>query len=155
VSKLVTRKLTKIINVTPLLNHNLAGVSGNLFTLSMDSVDNAIRFESSPDYLAQAVPEIYALEALGDKVVLNIVDALVCQYQGAERSYMHYSTMLGQIRFGADPVALDVLSIAEIERQRAAAKVQAPKPNMKIYSNAALLELGVDKTNRIEIIRAE
>ncbi|MCI0540457.1 MAG: DUF362 domain-containing protein [Verrucomicrobiales bacterium] len=154
VSKLITRRLTKIINVTPLLNHNLAGVSGNLYTLSMDSVDNTIRFESSPEYLAQAVPEIYALESLGDKVVLNVVDALICQYQGEERSLLHYSTMLGQIRFGTDPVALDILSIAEIERQRTAAKIQTPKPTMKIYSNAALLELGVDKTNRIDVIRA-
>ena len=86
VSNLITHRLTKIINVTPLLNHNLAGVSGNLFTLAMDSVDNTIRFESSPDHLAQAVPEIYALESVGDKVVLNIVDALVCQYQGEELS---------------------------------------------------------------------
>jgi hypothetical protein len=62
--------------------------------------------------------------------------------------------MLGQLRFSTDPVALDLLSIKEIERQRAAAKIEAPKPNMKIYANAALLELGVDKTNRIEVIRA-
>ena len=155
VSKLVTHKLTKIINVTPLLNHNLAGVSGNLFTLSMDSVYNTIRFESSPGYLADAVAEIYAMESVGDKVVLNIVDALVCQYQGEELSRLHYSTALGQIRFSTDPVALDILSIEEIERQRATAKIEAPKPNMKIYSNAVWLELGVDKTNRIDVFRAK
>ncbi len=154
VSKLITRKLTKIINVTPLLNHNLAGVSGNLFTLAMDSVDNTIRFEASPEYLAVAVPEIYAMEAVGDKVVLNIVDALLCQYQGEERPLLNYSTILGQIRFSTDPVALDILSIEEIERQRAVTKIEAPKPNMKIYSNAARLELGADKTNRIDVIWA-
>src|SRR5205814_3204697 len=31
VTHLLTRRLTKIINITPLLNHNLAGVSGNIF----------------------------------------------------------------------------------------------------------------------------
>lgn len=154
VSRLITKRLTKIINVTPLLNHNLAGVSGSLYTLSMDSVDNTIRFESSPEHLAQAVPEIYALEALGDKVVLNVVDALICQYQGEERSHLHYSTMLGQIRISTDPVALDTLSIGEIESQRLTRKIEAPKPNMKIYTNAHLLELGLDKTNHIDVIRA-
>jgi hypothetical protein len=48
VSKLLTRQITKIINLTPLLNHNLAGVSGNLYSLATGSVDNLIRFESSP-----------------------------------------------------------------------------------------------------------
>jgi len=155
VSHLVTHRLTKIINVTPLLNHNLAGVSGNIFTLALDSVDNTIRFESSAEYLAQAAPEIYALESVGDKVVLSIVDALICQYLGEERSLLHHSVRLGQIRFSTDPVALDILSIQEIERQRATAKVEAPKPNMNIYSNAALLQLGVDKTNRIDVIHAK
>lgn len=155
VSRLVTRRLTKIINVTPLLNHNLAGVSGNLFTLTMDSIDNSLRFEGSSHHLAQAVPEIYALEALGDKVVLHVVDALVCQYQGEERSLLHYSTMLGQIRFSTDPVALDMLSISEINRQRATAKAEAPPPNLRIYSNAALLELGVLRTNQINVIYAD
>ena len=45
--------------------------------------------------------------------------------------------------------------IEEIERQRATAKIEAPKPNMKISANAALLELGVDKTNRIDVIRVK
>ena len=85
VSKLVSRELTKIINVTPLLNHNEAGVSGNLYSLATGSVDNLIRFESSPGTLATAIPEIYSLAALSDHVVLNITDALICQYEGGER----------------------------------------------------------------------
>lgn len=155
VSRLITRKLTKIINVTPLLNHNLAGVSGNLYTLSLDSIDNWLRFEGSPEHLSQAVPEIYALEALGDKVILSIVDALVCQYQGEELSHLNYSTVLGQIRFSRDPVALDILSIAEIQSQRARKNIEAPPSNMNIYSNAALLQLGVNKTNLIDILRIQ
>lgn len=153
VSQLFTRRFTKIINVTPLLNHNLAGVAGSLFTLALDGVDNSLRFESSPEHLAQAVAEIYAREAIGDKVVLNVVDALLCQYQGEERTLLHYSVMLGQIRFSTDPVALDLLSIEEIRRQRAAAGTDAPRPNLKIYTNAALLELGINDTNRIDVIR--
>ena len=151
VSRLVSKQLTKIINLTPLLNHNLAGVSGNAFTLAMDSVDNTLRFENSPEYLAEAVAEIFALEAVGDKAVLHVTDALICQYQGEELSRLHYSAMLGQLRFSKDPVALDILSIREIEQQRALKKLEAPKPNLKIYANCALLELGVDDPRRIDV----
>ena len=62
VSALVTSNMTKIINVVPLLNHNLAGVVGCLHSLALGSIDNALRFEADPDRLATAVPEIYALE---------------------------------------------------------------------------------------------
>ena len=82
VSRLVSQQMTKIINITPLMNHNEAGVSGNLYSLALGSVDNIIRFEADARRLANAVPELYALPALGDHVVLNIVDALICQYEG-------------------------------------------------------------------------
>ena len=151
VSKLVSQRMTRIINVTPLLNHNLAGVSGNLFGLAMGSVDNALRFETSSGQLASAIPEIYALEKLSDRVVLNIVDALICQYQGEERSLLHYSTMLGQLRLSVDPVALDVLSIQELNHQRELAKIPSVTTNLEIYTNASLLDLGVSDLRKIDV----
>ena len=152
VSKLLTRQITKIINITPLLNHNLAGVSGHLFSLATGSVDNLIRFDSSPQSLAAAIPEIYALPALGDRVVLNITDALICQYEGGERGLLHYSTMLNQLRFSRDPVALDVLSLLELDRQRQAVHAPAVKPHLQLYSIAALLQLGVNDLKRIDVV---
>ena len=151
VSKLVSRELTKIINVTPLLNHNEAGVSGNLYSLATGSVDNLIRFDSSPGTLATAIPEIYSLAALSDHVVLNITDALICQYEGGERGLLHYSATLNELRFSRDPVALDVLSIQELIRQRQLLQAPSIKPNLKLYSNAALLQLGVDDLRRIQV----
>jgi hypothetical protein len=152
VSKLVTKQMTKIINVTPLMNHNEAGVSGNLFSLAQGSVDNVYRFEVDAARLAQAVPEIYALPVLGDHVVLNIVDALICQYEGEERSLLHYSTALNQLRFSRDPVALDVLSINELEHQRDITKAPSVKVSLDLYSNASLLELGVSDLKRIQVV---
>jgi hypothetical protein len=153
VSNLVSRQMTKIINITPLMNHNEAGVCGNLFSLALGSVDNTARFESGPDRLATAVPEIYALPALSDRVVLNIVDALICQYEGEERSLLHYSTVLNQLRFSRDPVALDVLSLQELERQRQLCSAPSVKPNQLLYSNAALLELGIADPRKIQVIK--
>ena len=153
VSKLVTQQMTKIINVTPLLNHNFAGVSGNLWGLALGSVDNTLRFENDADRLATGVPEIIALPVLGDRVVLNIVDALICQYQGEEKTLLHYSAALNQLWFGTDPVALDVLSIQELDRQRKAAHARTVKTNLELYRNASLLEIGVSDVRFIDVER--
>ena len=152
-SQLSTRRITKIIQITPLLNHNSAGVCGNLYGLAMGSVDNTARFEAEPQHMATAVPEIFALEALGDKVVLNIVDALICQYQGEEQGLLHYSIALNEIRFSKDPLALDTLSLQELDWQRRAARMRSPTNHFDLYQNAALLELGVNENASIKIER--
>jgi hypothetical protein len=153
VSKLVSQELTKIINIPPLLNHNSAGVSGCLFSLTSGSVDNFARFEVDDSRLATAVPEIYALPALSDRVALNIVDALICQYEGGEKGLLHYSATLNELRFSKDPVALDVLSLKELEIQRLAAKAPTVQTNLDLYRNAALLELGTSDLKRIQVQR--
>lgn len=156
-TKLVTQELTKIINITPMLHHNAVGVSGNLFSLALGSVDNVGRFEGSAQDLARAIPEIWALSItrddvrLSDRVVLNIVDALICQYEGQQQSLLHYSTVLNQLRFSKDPVALDVLSLQEIRRERELAGVPIVQTNLELYANATLLEIGVSETNRIRV----
>ena len=90
-------------------------------------MDNTRRFEGDPDRLATAVPEIYALPLLGDRVVLNITDALIGQYEGGARSLLHYSTVLNQLWFSRDPVALDMLAIKELAR--------TPRPPARRSSN--------------------
>jgi hypothetical protein len=152
ISKLLTRTVTKIINISPLLNHNQAGVCGNLYGLAMGSVDNTGRFEASPDRLARAVPEIYAKRALGDHVVLNITDALIAQYQGEQMSLLHYSMALNQIWLSKDSVALDVLGIQELDRERQQRNIQSGNDNPVLYHNASFfLELGVDDPAKIRI----
>jgi hypothetical protein len=155
VSRLVSRELTRIINVTPLLNHNEAGVSGNLVTLALASVDNTLRFQSDPARLEVAVPEIYALPLLGDRVALNIVDALVCQYEGGERGLLHYSTALNELRFSVDPVALDVLSLRELERQRQGDPPAPAARFLELYRNAALLEIGQSDFRAVRVERLQ
>lgn len=155
VSRLVSRELTKIINVTPLLNHYRSGVTGNLYSLAMGSIDNSLRFDMDAGRLAQAVPEVYALPQLSDRVVLNIVDALICQYEGEHLGLLHYSAPLNELRFSVDPVALDVLSMQELERQRRAAGNFPSTNRFELYSNASLLELGISEPASIRIERAE
>ena len=159
-SKLLTSRITRIINVTPLLNHNQMGVIGHLYSLALGSVDNTLRFEHDLARLTTAVPEIYALPWLSDRVILNVTDALICQYEGEQQSLLHYSTPLNEVRLSKDPVALDVLSLRELERARLAANLNQPPgpgsaPELEMFRNAALLELGVSDLENIKVERLE
>ena len=151
VSKLLTKTVTKIINITPLLNHNDAGVCGDLYSLAMGSVDNTLRFEASPERLATAVPEIYAKKELSDHVVLNITDALIGQYQGEQISLLHYSVELNQIWLSKDPVALDVLAIQELDRERQDRKIIGATKSRSFRNASFFLELGVGDPSKIRI----
>ncbi len=153
VTKILTHEVTKIINIAPLMHHNQAGVSGCLYSLATGSVDNTFRFERSPEVMARSLPEIYALGIVGDRVVLSIVDALICQYEGEQRGLLHYSALLNELRFSRDPVALDALSLKEIETQRQLAGERAPKLGAELLDNAALLELGLADLRRIPVFR--
>ena len=151
VSKLVSRQLTRIISVVPLLNENAAGVCGHFFSLTLGSVDNTRRFEGDPDRLAVALPEIYALPSVGDRVVLNVTDALLAQYQGGPASYLQYSTVLNRLWLSRDPVALDTLALKELTHQRRIFNVPPPPVNYQIYTNAVILQLGVNDPAHIQI----
>jgi len=151
VSLLVSRQITKIISIAPLLNENEIGACGQLYSLALGGVDNTFRFESDADRLAVAVPEIYALPALGDRVALDITDALIGQYEGSSRGLLQYSFVLDQLWFSRDPVALDTLAIKELEHERRALDAPEFKPNLELYANAALLQLGVNDTNKIRV----
>lgn len=155
VSKLL-QEMTRIVIVTPMLNHNTAGVIGHLYSLALGSVDNTMRFENEFLHLKSAVPELFALPALGDRVVLCVTDALICQYEGEERGLLHYSAPLNQLRFSRDPVALDLLSLRELQRQRTLSTQpvpQHPSPAslQELFDNAALLELGHADDAKIRI----
>ena len=150
-TKIISNQVTKIISIAPLLNQEDIGVCGHLYSLALGSVDNTRRFEANPDRLAVAVPEIFALPLVGDHVVLNITDALLGQYEGGGRALLHYSAVPNQLWFSHDPVALDVLSIKELDRERRAAGAPTLKPWMELYANAALLQLGENNADKIRV----
>lgn len=151
VSKLLTRQLTKNISIAPMLNHNEAGVSGHLYSMVFGSIDNSARFEGRGDRMSVALPELYNLPAIADKVALCITDGLICQYEGSERALLHYSAALNELRFSNDPVALDVLSIDQLARLRLENDGFSWRPPWQIYRNATLLELGTSDPSLIRM----
>ena len=153
VTKLITDQITKIISVAPLINENNAGVCGHFYSLALGSVDNTRRFEGDPDRLSVALPEIIALPSVGDHVILNVTDALLGQYQGGPAGYLQYATVLNQIWFSRDPVALDTLSLKELAREANTFGTRPAPADSEIYTNATLLELGNNDPARIKIER--
>ena len=154
VSRLLTHDLTKIITVAPVLSHNVSAVNGHLAGLAWASVDNTIRFANDPARMAESVPDICALDDVMPRLVLAVSDALICQYRGEELTLLHYTIPLNELRFSKDPVALDVLALADVERAREAAKVEGEKKmKTEIYTNAELIELGVADLQRIDVTR--
>ena len=151
VATVVAREITRHISLAPLLNHNLAGVNGHCYSLALGGVDNTLRFESTARALSEAVPEILALPVFYDRLALCITDALICQYQGEHLTRLHYAVPLAQLRFSKDPVALDTLSLSELEGQRIKAGLPSAKFSADLYKNAALLELGLNDARQIRV----
>lgn len=151
VSRLVSRRLTKIISIAPLLDEYSAGVCGHFYSLALGSVDNTRRFDNDPGRLAVALPEIVALPAVGDHTVLYVTDALLAQYQGGPAAFLQFSTVLNQLWLSHDPVALDVLGQQELARERRRFHAPEMHPNLETYTNAALLQLGQNQPERIPI----
>lgn len=157
VSKLVSQRITKIISIAPLMNENSAGTCGHFFSLGLGSLDNTRRFTLDSDRLATALPEIYALPAIGDRVALLITDALLMQYQGGPASYLQYSFPRNEIWISRDPVAIDTIALKELSRERKRLELPAVNSNLEIYQNATLLQLGISDPSRIliEAVRPE
>jgi hypothetical protein len=154
ISKLVSQHMTKIISVAPLMNEGYAGICGHFFSVALGSVDNTRRFEGNADRLAVALPEIYALPLIGDRVVLNVTDALLAQYQGGPQGYLQFSLIRNEIWFGQDPVALDTMGLKELMLQRRIINEPPMPTNFAIYTNAVLLQLGVNDPSQIQIEKA-
>lgn len=155
ISRLLTQDLNRIIPVAPVLNHNVAGVNGDLLGLAFASVDNTLRFVNNPGLYAEVVPEICALDDVFPKIAFCVSDALICQYRGEDTTRLHNAVALNELRFSKDPVALDILAIADIEQARGPIP-ESPETRVRadLYLNAELLDLGVADPKRIDVKRS-
>jgi hypothetical protein len=79
---LVTRRLTKLINVPVAMDHEATGIAGCLYNVSLGMTDNTRRFEQFGQRGDPAIAEIHARPVLRGKLVLQICDALVAGFAG-------------------------------------------------------------------------
>jgi len=147
--RLLTRRLTKVINLPVLRDHDALGVAGCLHNITLGLTDNIRRFEQPGPVADTAVAEMAALPAIRDKTVLHILDALVAGYAGGTAFKVRYSWPHARLYFSTDPVALDALALELIEEQRQAAGLSSVRPRAGHIAAAGMLGLG--EANRSNI----
>src|SRR5262245_46839216 len=120
--RLVSEKLTKIINIPNMKDHGATGVTGCLKNIAYGSFSNVARTHQrgkSPTY--SVVGTLAAMEPLRSRTVLQILDGLRGVWHGGPFArttrYVFYPR---QIMFGTDPVSIDRLLLDIIEKERLA-----------------------------------
>ena len=118
--RLVSQRLTKIINIPNMKDHGATGVTGCLKNISYGSFSNVARTHSNGvSHTYSFVGTLAAVEPLRSKTVLQIMDGLRGVWHAgpfaATRRYVFYPK---QIMFGTDPVAIDRLLLDIIDGER-------------------------------------
>lgn len=120
-AKWITKDVNKAVNLCVLKHHQSAGVTIALKNLSHGLVNNVNRSHPTPtlNTCGTFIPAIVQHPIIREKVVLNILDAVLAAYHGGpgrrvERYVWQHKTMY----FATDPVALDKVGWKAIDRQR-------------------------------------
>jgi uncharacterized protein DUF362 len=122
IMRLVSRLLTKIINIPNMKDHGATGVTGCLKNVAYGSFSNVARtHQRGKSYTLSVVGTLCALEPLRSRTVLQIMDGLRGVWHGGPFArttrYVFYPR---QILLGTDPVAIDRLLLDIIENERRA-----------------------------------
>lgn len=150
-TRILTRDVTKIINLPVLTDHDRVGLHGCLSSLVFGSIDNNRRFLNDSQPAAEAIADIYANELIQKKTVLHIMDGLITQYAGGPSFHPHYADSPGLLMLSTDPVAIDTLALERIEDWRRNRAIIPIGDKARHIAEAALIGLGNNKPENIEI----
>jgi hypothetical protein len=120
--RLVTQKLTKIVNIPNMKDHGATGVTGCLKNVAYGCFSNVARSHSrGQTHTLTSVGTFASVEPLRSRCVLQVMDGLHAVWHGGPfarttRYVFHPRRML----FGTDPVAIDRLLIDIIDDRRRA-----------------------------------
>jgi Domain of unknown function (DUF362) len=151
--KLLTQKLTKIINV-PVFKNIAHGVSMATKNISYGSITNCARLHF-PLFL-YVNTEVMAFPVIRDKLVLNIIDGLKGQYDAGPTPAPKYQYDLNTLFFATDPIALDMTCHKIITKKRKEMKIKVNEsPRFSEYlTYGQELGLGIADSRKIQVIRA-
>ena len=122
IMRLVSQRLTKIINIPNMKDHGATGVTGCLKNVAYGSFSNVARTHSrGKSHTYSVVGTLAAMEPLRSRTVLQIMDGLRGVWHGGPFArttrYVFYPR---QIMFATDPVAVDRLLLDIIDNERRA-----------------------------------
>ncbi len=152
--KLLTKTITKLINIPVLQDDDGSGLAGCLYSVSVDIVDNNRRFEMFGQKADPAILSICAMPAVRSKLVLNIMDGLIGGFAGGPVFKPRYSWLYGGLYFSRDPVAVDAVSLALLEAKRKDAKISNIGSLASHVAAAGQVGLGQSAREQIEVIEA-
>ncbi|MFN2445130.1 MAG: DUF362 domain-containing protein [Vicinamibacterales bacterium] len=117
---LVSREVTKIINLPCLKEHNASGVTGCLKNLAYGSFDNVARTHAkTKTWTDPAIAVMCTAPPLRSKSVLHIMDGLRAVYHSGPFAWnpdFHWDA--GTLLIGTDPVAVDRIELEIVEQKR-------------------------------------
>lgn len=151
-TRILTRDITKLINLPVLSDHDRIGVWGAVSSLALGSVDNHRRFLADNEAAGRGIAEILEHEAIQSKIILHIMDGLIGQYAGGPAFHANYAGSPGLIMISRDPVALDTLALERIQDGRRLRNVVPVPEPVHHLRQAAALGLGQADRSRIDIV---
>ncbi len=117
---LISRKLTKIINIPNMKDHGATGVTGCLKNIAYGGFSNVARTHyRGTSHTLSFVGTLAAVEPMRSRTVLQIMDGLRgVWHAGPFAATLKYVFFPRTIMFGTDPVAIDRLLIDIIDDER-------------------------------------
>lgn len=150
---LVTKKLTKIINV-PVFKNTGNGISMATKNLGYGAVCNTNRLHRPLFF--DVCTEVMAFPVIRDKLVLNITDGLRAQYDGGPGPNAKFTYIYNKLFFATDPFALDMVCHNLMVEKRKEMNVRVNEHPMftEYLHYAERLGLGIADTEKIQHIKA-
>lgn len=120
--RLVAERLTKIVNVPNLKEHQASGVTGCLKNIAYGDFSNVARSHlSEKTHTYSFIGTLASVEPLRSITVLNIMDGLRSVWHaGPFSADARFRFFPKRMMFGTDPVAMDRLLIDVVEEKRKA-----------------------------------
>ncbi|MCK5578966.1 MAG: DUF362 domain-containing protein [Planctomycetes bacterium] len=147
-SNILTKHVTKIINVPVLKDASVKGITGALVNVTFGGLDKVSRFHKFN--CDPMIPEIYAHPVIKNKVVLHVLDALYgCFAGGPMPANPETLWRRNSLLFSYDPVALDRIQLDIIDKKRQEKKLPPTQPAAKHIFTAAKMGLGVADLSQI------
>ena len=151
--KLVTKKLTKIVNLAAYKNSG-NGISMATKNLGFAAICNTGRLHAPLFF--KVCTEVLAAPWVRDKLVLNVIDGLRAQYDGGPDKDEKFVYPNHALYFATDPFALDMTCHRELVAKRKAMGVavnEHPKFTEYLFY-AERLGLGVADPTKIRLLGA-
>lgn len=156
IGNIVTKHLTKIVNLPVLKDHDRAGVTFAMKNVAYGACNNTARSHPAPHNCDPLIPEVYRLPVVRDKTVLIIGDALRGQYDGGPDFKAESQFNYGALLVSTDPVAADRIGLQILDARRGQANldpIYGSERHPNYLLTAVKYDLGVFDPANIDHVR--